>query len=148
MVSASTLPRSMGSMRVNAARFYLTSKPFMPIPALAMVYLRQGDHQSARAERCHHRCFDARDDSNLGLHGMPMGRRKTRRPSFPTAAMPAFTRLSSIFVRSTVLISTTMGSVPNVGLMAKKAEEYGSHDKTFEVAAKGTMRMMMRREMF
>ena len=28
---------------------------------------------------------------------------------------------------------TTMGSVPNVGLMAQKAEEYGSHDKTFEM---------------
>tara|TARA_R110002096_G_scaffold436100_1_gene667657 strand:+ start:19305 stop:21533 length:2229 start_codon:yes stop_codon:yes gene_type:complete len=32
---------------------------------------------------------------------------------------------------------TTMGSVPNVGLMAKKAEEYGSHDKTFEIASAG-----------
>ena len=31
----------------------------------------------------------------------------------------------------------TMGTVPNVGLMAKKAEEYGSHDKTFEISAKG-----------
>jgi isocitrate dehydrogenase len=37
---------------------------------------------------------------------------------------------------------TTMGSVPNVGLMAQKAEEYGSHDKTFEVATKGTMRIV------
>ena len=36
----------------------------------------------------------------------------------------------------------TMGSVPNVGLMAKKAEEYGSHDKTFEVASDGTMRIV------
>ena len=34
---------------------------------------------------------------------------------------------------------TTMGSVPNVGLMAQKAEEYGSHDKTFEVAVAGTI---------
>ncbi|CAM1344671.1 NADP-dependent isocitrate dehydrogenase [Tenacibaculum amylolyticum] len=34
---------------------------------------------------------------------------------------------------------TTMGTVPNVGLMAKKAEEYGSHDKTFEIAANGTV---------
>jgi isocitrate dehydrogenase len=33
----------------------------------------------------------------------------------------------------------TMGSVPNIGLMAQKAEEYGSHDKTFEVPAGGTM---------
>ncbi|MEK2477922.1 NADP-dependent isocitrate dehydrogenase [Streptomyces noursei] len=36
----------------------------------------------------------------------------------------------------------TMGSVPNVGLMAQKAEEYGSHDKTFEVAAAGTVRLV------
>lgn len=37
---------------------------------------------------------------------------------------------------------TTMGSVPNVGLMAKKAEEYGSHDKTFEVSGDGVMRIV------
>jgi isocitrate dehydrogenase len=36
----------------------------------------------------------------------------------------------------------TMGSVPNVGLMAQKAEEYGSHDKTFEVARPGTVRVV------
>ncbi len=36
----------------------------------------------------------------------------------------------------------TMGSVPNVGLMAQKAEEYGSHDKTFEMAAPGTVRVV------
>jgi isocitrate dehydrogenase len=35
-----------------------------------------------------------------------------------------------------------MGSVPNVGLMAQKAEEYGSHDKTFEAAASGTVRVV------
>ena len=34
---------------------------------------------------------------------------------------------------------TTMGSVPNVGLMAQKAEEYGSHDKTFEMTGAGTI---------
>jgi isocitrate dehydrogenase len=39
---------------------------------------------------------------------------------------------------------TTMGTVPNVGLMAQKAEEYGSHDKTFEVASKGTVRVVGR----
>jgi isocitrate dehydrogenase len=38
--------------------------------------------------------------------------------------------------------SKTMGSVPNVGLMAQKAEEYGSHDKTFEVPADGTIRVV------
>ncbi|MDQ0944738.1 NADP-dependent isocitrate dehydrogenase [Streptomyces sp. V1I1] len=37
---------------------------------------------------------------------------------------------------------STMGSVPNVGLMAQKAEEYGSHDKTFEIAAPGTVRVV------
>ncbi len=37
---------------------------------------------------------------------------------------------------------TTMGSVPNVGLMAQKAEEYGSHDKTFQAASNGTMRVV------
>ncbi|WP_030485061.1 NADP-dependent isocitrate dehydrogenase [Nocardioides aequoreus] len=36
----------------------------------------------------------------------------------------------------------TMGSVPNVGLMARKAEEYGSHDKTFEIAEAGTVRVV------
>lgn len=36
----------------------------------------------------------------------------------------------------------TMGSVPNVGLMAQKAEEYGSHDKTFEIAEKGTVKVI------
>ena len=36
----------------------------------------------------------------------------------------------------------TMGTVPNVGLMAQKAEEYGSHDKTFEIAAAGTMKVV------
>ncbi len=37
---------------------------------------------------------------------------------------------------------TTMGTVPNVGLMAQKAEEYGSHDKTFEMSANGTVRVV------
>ena len=37
---------------------------------------------------------------------------------------------------------TTMGSVPNVGLMAQKAEEYGSHDKTFEAPGEGTIRVV------
>ncbi len=37
---------------------------------------------------------------------------------------------------------TTMGSVPNVGLMAQAAEEYGSHDKTFEISAAGTVQVV------
>jgi isocitrate dehydrogenase len=38
----------------------------------------------------------------------------------------------------------TMGSVPNVGLMAQQAEEYGSHDKTFEIPVDGTVRVVNR----
>jgi isocitrate dehydrogenase len=37
---------------------------------------------------------------------------------------------------------TTMGTVPNVGLMAQKAQEYGSHDKTFEMPGSGTVRVL------
>ncbi|MDG2226225.1 MAG: NADP-dependent isocitrate dehydrogenase [Flavobacteriales bacterium] len=37
---------------------------------------------------------------------------------------------------------TTMGTVPNVGLMAQKAEEYGSHDKTFEIKSNGAVRIV------
>jgi isocitrate dehydrogenase len=37
---------------------------------------------------------------------------------------------------------STMGTTPNVGLMAQKAEEYGSHDKTFEIASAGTVRVV------
>nr|WP_298790334.1 NADP-dependent isocitrate dehydrogenase [uncultured Allomuricauda sp.] len=37
---------------------------------------------------------------------------------------------------------TTMGTVPNVGLMAQKAEEYGSHDKTFEISKAGSVRVV------
>lgn len=37
---------------------------------------------------------------------------------------------------------STMGTVPNVGLMAQKAEEYGSHDKTFEIPAAGTVKVI------
>lgn len=37
---------------------------------------------------------------------------------------------------------TTMGSVPNVGLMAQKAEEYGSHDKTFEIESRGHVQVV------
>ena len=36
----------------------------------------------------------------------------------------------------------TMGTVSNVGLMAQKAEEYGSHDKTFEMTSDGTVRVV------
>ncbi|HEB63387.1 MAG TPA: NADP-dependent isocitrate dehydrogenase [Gammaproteobacteria bacterium] len=41
---------------------------------------------------------------------------------------------------------TTMGSVPNVGLMAQKAEEYGSHDKTFQMRGEGVVRIIDRHD--
>ena len=41
---------------------------------------------------------------------------------------------------------TTMGTVPNVGLMAQKAEEYGSHDKTFEISADGKVQVIDSKE--
>ena len=42
------------------------------------------------------------------------------------------------YIRSTSHFST-MGNVANVGLMAQKAEEYGSHDKTFQIPAQGVV---------
>ena len=44
--------------------------------------------------------------------------------------------------RNGALDPATMGTTPNVGLMAQKAEEYGSHDKTFEIADAGTVRVV------
>ncbi len=44
--------------------------------------------------------------------------------------------------RNGALDPATMGSVPNVGLMAQKAEEYGSHDKTFEISGDGVVRIV------
>ena len=43
--------------------------------------------------------------------------------------------------RNGAIDPTTFGSVPNVGLMAQKAEEYGSHDKTFQISGKGTVKV-------
>jgi len=45
-------------------------------------------------------------------------------------------------IKNGALDPATMGTVQNVGLMAKKAEEYGSHDKTFEAPGKGTVRVI------
>ncbi len=63
--------------------------------------------------------------------------------SFPTAATPASTRPSSTTAAPTARsIRRRWASVPNVGLMAQKAEEYGSHDKTFQIPADGTVRVL------
>ena len=44
-------------------------------------------------------------------------------------------------IKNGALDPTTMGSVPNVGLMAQKAEEYGSHDKTFQISGEGVVKV-------
>ena len=53
-----------------------------------------------------------------------------------------------IFVFKMALDVTTMGSVSNVGLMAQKAEEYGSHDKTFLAQAPSNLLLTKRRMLF
>ncbi len=66
--------------------------------------------------------------------GARMASCTTPRPSFPIAA---YARLFQAVIEDCkangAFDPKTMGSVPNVGLMAQKAEEYGSHDKTFEI---------------
>jgi len=83
---------------------------------------------------------DASMPAMIRAVGQDVGRRRqdrtTRWPSSPTAATPGSTRPSSTSARRTApSIPKTMGSVPNVGLMAQAAEEYGSHNKTFEIPA-------------
>ncbi len=57
--------------------------------------------------------------------------------------MQEFIKQPSISVRKNGAFDpTTMGTVPNVGLMAQKAEEYGSHDKTFEIKNEGIVRVI------
>ena len=96
------------------------------------------------SERRHRRRLDAgHDPQPRATCGVPTARRPTPSPSFPTAATPASTRSSSTTAgRNGAFDPATMGSVPNVGLMAQAAEEYGSHDKTFEIAAAGTVRVV------
>ena len=69
---------------------------------------------------------------------MPRAKPKMLWRSFPIARMPASIKPQLNFCKTHgALDPATMGSVPNVGLMAQKAEEYGSHDKTFQVASAG-----------
>jgi len=69
--------------------------------------------------------------------------------AYDTLAMIPDRCYASIYVatvedckKNGALDPSTMGSVPNVGLMAQKAEEYGSHDKTFEIAGDGMVRIV------
>jgi isocitrate dehydrogenase len=68
---------------------------------------------------------------------------------YDTLAMVPDRCYASIYVatvedckKNGALDPATMGSVPNVGLMAQKAEEYGSHDKTFEISGNGQVRIV------
>ena len=70
------------------------------------------------------------------------GGRTTLSPSSPTRPTPASTRPPSTTAAPTALDPATIGTVPNVGLMAQAAEEYGSHDKTFEIASAGTVQVL------
>ena len=73
----------------------------------------------------------------------PDGNPKDTKAVILTATMLESIRLPSIFVKKTEPFDvTTMGNVANVGLMAKKAEEYGSHDKTFEIESSGTIQVV------
>ena len=55
---------------------------------------------------------------------------------------PLYAETIEFCKRNGALDPATMGTTPNVGLMAQKAEEYGSHDKTFEIDAPGTVRVV------
>ncbi len=48
-----------------------------------------------------------------------------------------------VYTYTYIYIYKYPGSVPNVGLMAQKAEEYGSHDKTFEIKAPGQVKKLI-----
>ena len=104
---------------------------------------RQGDHQPQRAERRDHRRVDAGDDPRIR---QDVGRRRqaARRqgrdpgPRLCDDLSGGDRRLQG----ARRLRSQDHGVGPNVGLMAQKAEEYGSHDKTFEIPSDGSVRVV------
>ena len=73
----------------------------------------------------------------------PQGKLQDTKAIIPDTSYATFYQESVSFCKENGAFNpATMGNVSNVGLMAKKAEEYGSHDKTFEVPANGTMRIV------
>ena len=71
------------------------------------------------------------------------GEQQDTKAVIPDSSYAALYRETIDFCRANGAFDpATMGSVPNVGLMAQKAEEYGSHDKTFEIEAAGTVRVV------
>ena len=105
--------------------------------------LRQGHHQPARPERRHRRRVHAGDDPHVG----PYVERRRRGAGHPRGPAGQLVRRDlpgrhRRLPRDGAFDPATMGSVANVGLMAQAAEEYGSHDKTFEIGADGVVRVV------
>ena len=80
---------------------------------------------------------------NGGKMWGPDGKAKDTKAVMPESTYsPIYQEMINFCKTNGAFDPTTMGTVPNVGLMAKKAEEYGSHDKTFELEADGIMRIV------
>ncbi|MBV1924475.1 MAG: NADP-dependent isocitrate dehydrogenase [Flavobacteriaceae bacterium] len=80
---------------------------------------------------------------NSGQMWGPDGQPKDTKAVIPDSSYAAIYQATIDFcIKHGAFDPTTMGTVPNVGLMAQKAEEYGSHDKTFEMSSNGTVKVM------
>lgn len=80
---------------------------------------------------------------NGGQMWSPSGKLKDTKAVIPESTFARiFQEIISFCKTNGEFDPTTMGTVPNVGLMAQKAEEYGSHDKTFEIPTDGTVRIV------
>ncbi len=80
---------------------------------------------------------------NSGKMWGPDGKEYDTRAMIPDSSYAGIYQAAIDFCRENGEFDpTTMGTVPNVGLMAQKAEEYGSHDKTFEAPGKGVIRVI------
>lgn len=80
---------------------------------------------------------------NGGQMWSPSGKLKDTKAVIPESTFARiFQEIISFCKTNGEFDPTTMGTVPNVGLMAQKAEEYGSHDKTFKIPVDGTVRIV------
>ena len=105
-------------------------------PPAVLRQLRQGDHQPARAERRHRGRLPAGPDPQR-RQAVGGRRRRGRHPRGHPRLLLAgvYATVIEDVKRNGPLDPATIGTVPNVGLMAQAAEEYGSHNKTFEIPA-------------
>ena len=101
--------------------------------------LGEGHHQLPLAQRRDRRRVDARDDPRSAARcTAPTARLKDTKAVNPESTFSRIYQEIINFCKTHGQFDpTTMGTVPNVGLMAQKAEEYGSHDKTFEIPEDG-----------